>query len=47
MTLFHEAMDDLDQRLTTAEREKVVWQGVADILIKELQREIDLTRVST
>ncbi|XP_070191463.1 dystrophin-like isoform X2 [Littorina saxatilis] len=44
MTLFHEAMDDLDQRLTTAEREKVSWQQVGDILIKELQGEIDVTK---
>ncbi|KAK7483312.1 hypothetical protein BaRGS_00025479 [Batillaria attramentaria] len=44
MTLFHEAMDDLDQRLTAAEREKASWQGVGDILIKELQQEIDTTK---
>ncbi|XP_076466610.1 dystrophin-like isoform X3 [Babylonia areolata] len=44
LTVFHEAMDQVDQQLTSAEREKVQWQGVGDILIKELQPEIDHTK---
>ena len=45
MMVFQEAMDGLEQRLTVAEREKVAWQGVGDILIKELQPEVDVTKV--
>lgn len=45
MTLFHEAMEDLEQHLTEAEREKGAWQGVGDILIKELPAEIEATKV--
>ncbi|XP_025099293.1 dystrophin-like isoform X3 [Pomacea canaliculata] len=44
MTLFHEAMEDLEQHLTEAEREKGAWQGVGDILIKELPAEIEATK---
>ncbi|XP_076445085.1 dystrophin-like isoform X2 [Babylonia areolata] len=44
MTVFHEAMDQLDQQLVMAERDKGAWPGVGDILIKELQPEIDNTK---
>lgn len=45
MTHFHEAMDDLDQHLSVAEREKALWQSVADIFIHKLQSEIEITKV--
>ncbi|KAL8624974.1 hypothetical protein ACOMHN_039861 [Nucella lapillus] len=44
ITLFHESMDDVDQQLTSAERERGSWQRVGDILIKELQPEMDNTK---
>ena len=45
MTYFQDAMDDLNEGLTKAEAEKSKWQPVGDILIENLQKEIDKTKV--
>ncbi|KAK2181700.1 hypothetical protein NP493_384g05004 [Ridgeia piscesae] len=41
MVMFHAAMDDMQQLLTEAEREKAKWQPVGDVLLEALQTEID------
>ena len=45
MTYFQDAMDDLNEGLMNAETEKNRWQPVGDILIENLQKEIDKTKV--
>lgn len=47
MTVFHEAMDYLNEQLQESEDEKFKWQHVGDVIIENLQEEIDLTKVST
>ncbi|KAK2162351.1 hypothetical protein LSH36_100g10019 [Paralvinella palmiformis] len=41
MVLFHNALDDLQQRLNDAEREKSKWQLVDDLLVENLAAEVD------
>lgn len=43
--MFHDAMDDMQQLLTEAEREKAKWQPVGDVLLEALQTEIDKVKV--
>ena len=43
--MFHAAMDDMQQLLTEAEREKAKWQPVGDVLLEALQTEIDKVKV--
>lgn len=45
MTVFHEAMDYLDEQLQESEDEKSKWKPVGDVIIENLQDEIDLTKV--
>ena len=45
MVMFHDAMDDMQQLLTEAEREKAKWQPVGDVLLEALQTEIDKVKV--
>lgn len=44
MTVFHEAMDYLDEQLQESEDEKSKWKPVGDVIIENLQDEIDLTK---
>ncbi|XP_012946043.2 dystrophin [Aplysia californica] len=44
MSIFHESMDNLHDRLVAAERETRDWPNVGDIIIGELQTEIDRTK---
>ncbi|XP_052832324.1 dystrophin isoform X2 [Octopus bimaculoides] len=44
MTVFHEAMDYLNEQLQESEDEKSKWQHVGDVIIENLQEEIDLTK---
>jgi len=46
MVLFHNALDDLQQRLNDAEREKSKWQLVDDLLVENLAAEVDHCKVS-
>ena len=45
MTYFQDSTEDLNDGLTKAEAEKSRWQPVGDILIENLQKEIDKTKV--
>ena len=45
MVMFHAGMDDMQQLLTEAEREKAKWQPVGDVLLEALQTEIDKVKV--
>jgi hypothetical protein len=46
MALFHNALDELQQRLNDAEREKSKWQLVDDLLVENLPDEVDHCKVS-
>ena len=45
MVMFHAGLDDMQQLLTEAEREKAKWQPVGDVLLEALQTEIDKVKV--
>ena len=45
MMIFHEAMDELEQRLLKAEQEKSKWLPVGDIIIENLQDEVAICKV--